>query len=65
MHKEILDFMLANTCRNEGSDQGTTYFTFDLHCMEITVHAECLTPAPWDDTTVPEYKILSYTTKEI
>lgn len=67
MHEQILNMMLANTCHNEvvkGVD-GLKRFTFDLHCIEMSIVAECLTPAPWTEETVPKYKIHSYSTKAI
>lgn len=61
-HEELLNIMLGNTChvRNIQDSPEIQEFSFDLHCRKVTVVAESLTPSPWNEATIPEYRILSY-----
>lgn len=62
MHTRILNMMLSNNChvREVDDPPGASEYTFDLHCEKVTIIAVCLTPGPWDETTIPEYRIISY-----
>lgn len=66
MHAEVLNFMMANTCHNESlvknGDIVHTTFTFDLHCVEVSVVAKFV--GDWGSNDA-RYEILSWTAKEI
>lgn len=62
MHEDVLNFMIANTCHHGKNERGNEEFTFDLHCVEVTVEARFI--GNWDEDDV-RYEIISWDYKSI
>lgn len=63
MHAEVLNYMMANTCHHIGGDDGDVgTYTFDLHCVEVTVVARFIGDWSIGDA---RYEIISWKSEAI